>query len=86
MTTNGKRFKPATIANLKVARDRWKAKAKYPDIVDSFTTEMIYEGADTEPWLLAMYLADQVDGLSHIDAMEVLAKIGMVIAEKEDSR
>jgi len=87
MTTNGNgkpRFKPASLANLKAARDAWKADATYPDIVDGFTTEMIYEGADTEPWLLAMDLADQVDGLSLIDALEVLAKAGMVIAEKEE--
>ena len=86
MTTNGTskpRFKPASLANLKAARDAWKAKATDPDIVDSFTAEMIFAAGNSGIAALAMDAAAELD-LSFIDALHLLAKVGMVIKEKEE--
>lgn len=84
MTTNGaKRFKSATRKNLKVATDAWKAETTNPELVDRFTAEMCFEAADSSVGVIAHDLAGQLDELGYIDALEVLAKLGMLLEEAD---
>ncbi len=86
MTTNGKPpFKPATRENLAIACDNWRADEKYPEIVDEFVRETIFEAADSEMGIMAMKLSDKLD-VSYMEAMAILAEVGMALAEKEEAR
>ncbi len=70
---------------LRFALATWRSKATHKDIVDAWVTQMLYELVDSKVGIMAQELTISIPGLSYVDAVEVLAKSGMLDGWEEET-